>query len=327
MQGFDPEWQDFPHYIIGITKRIWEDRDIPSLKRYYADDMVLRLAAGIYEGNAGAKQKVITTLQEIPDRQLLAQDVIWCGTPEDGMLSSHRSITTGTHLGLGPMGAPTGKPIKVRAVADCWCKDNMIRDEWVVRDGGAYARQIGLTPEDAARAMIEAEGGPVTASRPFTPAMDIPGPYKGTGDGSELGQRYADITTRIMDGDLAVISQNHDRAVSLALPGGQHEDGRAAADRFWINLRAALPLAAFTINHAMGRPDDDGMPPRAALRWSLTGKHDGWGMFGRPTGAEVHIMGMSHAEFGRWGLRREWVTFDEVSIWKQILLHTGAVDA
>ena len=33
------------------------------------------------------------------------------------------------------------------------------------------------------------------------------------------------------------------------------------------------------------------MPPRAALRWSLTGKHDGWGSFGAPTGAEVHIMG------------------------------------
>ena len=77
----------------------------------------------------------------------------------------------------------------------------------------------------------------------------------------------------------------------------------------------------------MGRPNDEGMPPRAALRWSLTGKHDGWGMFGKPTGAEVHIMGMSHAEFGPWGLRREWVTFDEVSIWKQVLLHTGALDA
>ena len=225
MQGFDAEWRDFPHYIIGITKRIWEERDITSLERYYASDMILRLAAGIYKGNAGAKQKVLTTLQEIPDRQLLAQDVIWCGTPEEGMLSSHRSVTTGTHLGLGPMGPPTGKPIKVRAVADCWCKDNMIRDEWVVRDGGAYARHIGLTPEDAARAMIAAEGGPATAGHPFTPAQDVQGPYRGTGDGSELGQQYADILSRIMEGDLAVIGQSHDRAVSLALPGGGTKTG------------------------------------------------------------------------------------------------------
>ena len=70
------------------------------------------------------------------------------------------------------------------------------------------------------------------------------------------------------------------------------------------------------------------LPPRAAIRWSLDGQHDGWGMFGCPTGARVHVMGMSHAEFGPFGkdgkgLRREFVLFDEVAIWKQILLHTG----
>jgi hypothetical protein len=43
------------------------------------------------------------------------------------------------------------------------------------------------------------------------------------------------------------------------------------------------------------------MSPRAAIRWSLDGTHDGWGAFGRPTGAPVHVMGMSHAEFGPWG--------------------------
>ena len=26
--GFDKKWQDFPDYIIGITKEIWEDRQI-----------------------------------------------------------------------------------------------------------------------------------------------------------------------------------------------------------------------------------------------------------------------------------------------------------
>ena len=62
------------------------------------------------------------------------------------------------------------------------------------------------------------------------------------------------------------------------------------------------------------------MPPRAALRWSLDGNHDGGGMFGPPTGAPVHVMGLSHAEFGPWGLRREYVLIDEIAIWTQILL-------
>ena len=89
-----------------------------------------------------------------------------------------------------------------------------------------------------------------------------------------------------------------------------------------MGLRASLPSAEFNIEHRIGR-DDEMMPPRAAIRWSLNGKHDGWGVFGTPTGAQVHIMGAAHAEFGPWGLRREYVMFDETAIWKQIILKTG----
>jgi hypothetical protein len=64
-------------------------------------------------------------------------------------------------------------------------------------------------------------------------------------------------------------------------------------------------------------------PPRSALRWSLTGRHDGWGSFGPPSGAEIHVMGISHAEFGPRGLKREFVLIDEAAIWKQIVLKTG----
>jgi hypothetical protein len=34
-------------------------------------------------------------------------------------------------------------------------------------------------------------------------------------------------------------------------------------------------------------------------------------------------MGISQAEFGPWGIRREWVLIDETAIWKQIILKTG----
>jgi len=34
-------------------------------------------------------------------------------------------------------------------------------------------------------------------------------------------------------------------------------------------------------------------------------------------------MGVSHAEFGPWGLRREYTLFDETSLWKQIIIKMG----
>jgi len=88
-------------------------------------------------------------------------------------------------------------------------------------------------------------------------------------------------------------------------------------------LRAALPNAVFSIEHQIGN-DDAMMSPRAAIRWSLRGKHTGWGVFGAPTGADIYVMGIGHAEFGPRGIRREYVLYDELSVWKQILLHTGA---
>jgi hypothetical protein len=125
-----------------------------------------------------------------------------------------------------------------------------------------------------------------------------------------------------MAADMAVIPAEYDRACNLEYAGGISGFGWSDADRFWMGLRAAFPDAAFRIEHVIGR-DDPLMPPRAAVRWSLHGKHAGWGAFGTPTGAEVYILGMSQAEFGPWGLRREYTLIDETAIWKQILLTTG----
>ena len=125
-----------------------------------------------------------------------------------------------------------------------------------------------------------------------------------------------------MAADLASIPAVYDRGVQLEMPGGVTGHGWAAADGFWMRLRSAFPSAEFRIHHRIGR-EDPLMPPRAALRWSLWGKHDGFGAFGPPTGAPVYILGLSHAEFGPRGLRREWVLYDETAIWTQIALHTG----
>ena len=39
-----------------------------------------------------------------------------------------------------------------------------------------------------------------------------------------------------------------------------------------------------------------------------------------PTNKDVEIFGISHAEFGKSGIVREFILIDEISIWKQILL-------
>ncbi len=327
MKGFSQKFIDFPDYILGITKEIWEDRGIATLNEYYGEDMYLRMPLGVYRGNQGVISKTMSTLVEFPDRELLGEDVIWSGNEDDGMLSSHRLYCTGTHLGHSMFGEPTGNVVHFRAIADCYAINNAITDEWLVRDYGGVAKQIGWTAQEAAAQLIEAEGGIDHCEKPLTPENDMVGPYTGKGNDNEWGQRYADVLNRIMSADLAVIPEVYDRAIKGEYPGMTTARGWGEVDQFWIGLRAAFPNATFKIEHQIGR-DDPMMPPRAAIRWSLHGKHDGWGAFGRPTGAEVYILGMAHADFGALvtdqpKIRNEFALYDEVAIWKQILMQTG----
>ena len=327
MHGFDPRFRDFPDYIIGITKEIWEDRGIGTLHKYYSPDIVVRSPASVVVGNQKVIGATMATLAEFPDRTLLGEDVIWSGTPEAGMLSSHRLLSTATHLGDGAYGDATGKKLTYRILADCHAIANQIDDEWLIRDQGAIVRQMGWDPAQFARDQIAREGGSDACVKPLTPAGDVPGPYTGRGNDNEWGQRHADILTRIMAAEFSVIPQAYDRAAQLEYPGGVTGHSHRDADRFWLSLHAAFPDAAFAIHHQIGR-DDPMMPPRSAIRWSLHGTHSGWGAFGAPTGATVYVLGISHAEFGPFGtdgrgLRREYTLFDETAVWKQILLHTG----
>ena len=210
MKGFSNNFVDLPDYILGITKEIWEERGLEKLHSYYSSDIIVRSPGSIVTGNQNVISATMATLAEFPDRRLLGEDVIWSGTPKDGMLSAN----------------------------------------------------------------------------------------------------------------LNIISKEYDRAVTGYYPGGKELISTDGVDTFWVGLRSSFPSAKFEIHHQIGR-DDPGMSPRAAVRWSLTGKHDGWGTFGPPSGAEVHVMGISHAEFGPWGLRREYTLFDETVIWKQIAIKKG----
>ena len=131
MKGFSNQFKDLPDYIVKITKEIWEDRGLATLHNYYDKDIPMRFPSGLVTGNAGVIDGTLATLAEFPDRELLADDVIWSGNEDDGFLSSHRINTSGTHTGHGAFGAPTGKRFSVYTIADCAAKNEVIDDEWL----------------------------------------------------------------------------------------------------------------------------------------------------------------------------------------------------
>ena len=239
MKGFDPKFKDFPDYIIGITKEIWEDRGIATLHDYYAPDIVVRSPASVVVGNQDVIAATMATLAEFPDRTLFGEDVIWCGTPEEGMLSSHRLHSTATHAHPGVYGAPTGKKLHYRILADCHAINNQINDEWLIRDQGAIVRQLGHHPKDFARDLIAK--GPRADDRPFhdqrvyglvdgllqrvgprgerggRAAVAVHGLGEGGGGAQRSGAVSQKLTRVVRDGGSGGVAQFHssDRGVTL----------------------------------------------------------------------------------------------------------------
>ena len=319
MRGFDSDFRDIPDYILKITARIWEGRDVGAIRRFYAADCPVRSPSGLVVGAENVVAATLSTLAEFPDRRLLGEDVVWTGDDDRGFLSSHRILSTATHLGDGAYGAATGKRLRYRIIADCVVRENQVVEEWLVRDQGAIARCLGMSPKEMAAAQIASGNGGF-----FLPENDSPSEWTPIVAADGPAARHAEIWRRIWEGkDLSAVADGYNAAAVLEGPGGIAHDGRSGIDRFFLDWLSAFPAAEFRAAHLFAL-EEPGREARVAMRWEFRGVHSGGGMFGPPSGAEVYAMGISHARIGPDGrATAEWVATDEVALWKQILTARG----
>ena len=319
MEGFDKKYKDFPDFILKITQQIWEGKDVESIAEFYTDDIPVRSPFGITYGNKPVIEATYSTLKEFPNRQLLGEDVIWNGDDSNGYHSSHRILSKGTHLGDGSYGKPTGKNIYYRVIADCACKKNQVYDEWIVRDQGAMVRQLGYSPKEFAQKIIESEGGINKAKELFNSKSDKKSDYKPLSVKlNSAGEKYSNILKNIFLNEYEF--KDYDRSSNIFWPGNKIGHGREDVMNLWNSLKNILSNIKFSIEH-IGYLEEPNKNPKASIRWFLEGIHVNESKeYGKETNSNLFIMGINHAEFGDYGINREWVLFDEVAIWKQILM-------
>ncbi len=315
MRGFDAEFVDLPDYITRITHRIWEERQIELIQQYYSDPCVVETPASVTTTPQSVIDGTHSTLKAFPDRELLAEDIIWSGDAERGYLSSHRIVSPMTHLGEGVFGAPTGRKVRVRTIADCWCIENRISHEWLVRDQAAIAQAIGLGPESLAAAWLETRGG--RWHHPVAPSA--PPPYENHVDTGVVGTFAVATYRSLATGDISsAFNRCYDRAITAVTPGERYRYGVAELGEFWREYREAFADIALQIEHCIVRQDRNA-PVRVAMRWRLSGVHRGGGKFGEPTGRAIETMGITHLEMRNGRISREWLLLDEVALWMQVL--------
>lgn len=312
MTGFDPEFHDLDHYIRVITRRIWEERRIDDIRRYYGDPCVVETPSSVTHSVEDVVNGTRSTLAMFPDRRLLAEDIIQSGDAERGFLSSHRIISTMTHAGDGTFGRATGRRIHVRTIADCVCKANRIVHEWLVRDQAAIACHIGIEPRELAQRWLDERGG--WRKQPAGPA---PAGYVSHVSDESLARSYSQAVQDFAAGK-GQAQFAYDDAVHHIGPGGSVRHGQEEVAGFWCRLFGALQVHSFAVEHLALQSGGD-RPDRVAMRWRARAWHRGDGPYGPATGKPVELLGINHAEFWRGRALREWVLLDDVALWMQVL--------
>jgi SnoaL-like polyketide cyclase len=324
---FSEEYATLTDYILGITERIWEGKGVGLIHRYYGKDCIVLTQGGYVNGVQATVSGTLETLHQFPDRQLYGEDVVWADHgPKRGLLSSHRILSTGTHRGDGLFGQPTGKTFSVRAIADCLVVGDVITEEWLVRDTGGIAVQLGLDPRVLGYRLAAADAA--AGKKPW---------HLKQWDEVRRGKREAKAfidkhpaaelaRNSLMDvlgkADIGSIRKSHDRAASAHGPLHKMYAGRDNVELFWLGLLASLPDAKVVIDHSIAL-DEPGQPVRTSTRWRLAGTHSHHGSFGPATGARVMVLGITQHHVVNGKITQEWTLIDELAVHRMIGLQKG----
>ncbi len=330
MAGFDEEFVDIADYIIRITDRIWHEKKIDLCLRYYSEDSVIHTLTGDIVGAKTVEANTHATLKAFPDRTLDGDNVIWSGDDREGYYSSHLITSRMTNLGPSDFGPATGKRVRIRTIADCLCLKNKIIEEWLVRDNAALVLQLGQDPLKTARVQANVDrdlGRNLIAAlaqcrddcgrsvaKPFSgSALPSPGrepaAFAEAVFGSIWNRRRLDLLPSVFD-----------FRIGAHLTAGRDLYGPVEYREYLEQFFTAIPDLATCVDHVADIPYL-GAARDIAVRWTLSGTHQGDGLFGPASGAPVCIMGVSHWRVMNGRIREEWTVFDELAVLRQIETH------
>ncbi len=316
LKGFDEEFPTLDDYILKITYRIWEQRQIAKIRDWYGKRAPVYTPTIITKDVEKVVQATLETLHMFPDRVLLGEDVIGKELAEGTYYSSHRIFSTMTHLGNGAFGTPTNKKVKIRVIGDCICKNNQIIEEWLIKDHSAIVLAIGKDVEGMGRE----QGVKLKKNKLLLSPREYLSIWRGDGE-LELKDE-ALLAARAMErvfheDDFNSVHDTHDRSAFAYFPSYTHCHGSLEIVAYLVSFLGSFTTRDFKVHHAINAKEANALP-RVSLRWTLFAKHGANGLYGKPSNKELVVMGISHFEMKNNLVYRAYHLFDELSIWAQI---------
>ncbi len=326
MKGFEPTYVNIVDYIVRITHRIWEEKDIGYIYDTYSHDCMVWDDFGLQYGRDKIVADTIQMNNAFPDIRIVSDEVIWAGDEDSGFHTSHRTRIFGSNTGFTRFGPPTGKRVQFWCMANCVARDNEIYHEHVVYDTAGLVQQLGYDVVQTARRLAEVagqlslpdnflgseskrlngQGKPAVMPRPPIPGEDVEGFAR------------AVLHTIWNRRNLAVINEVYSPSVQVQVTAGRIYQGPGQLQSFILSTLAMFPDLNFSVDdiYWMGSAGEGQL---VAIRWSMVGVHQGQGRYGKPTGREVSIWGVTHWVLENGVITKEWFMFNEFGLLMQIL--------
>ena len=325
MRNFEKTYQNIVDYIVRITHRIWEEKDIGYIYDTYSHDCTVWDDFGLQYGRDKIVSDTIQLNNAFPDIRIVADEVIWAGNDSSGFHTSHRTCIFGTNTGYSHYGPPTGRRVQFWCLANCVARDNEICEEHVVYDTVGLLQQLGFDAREVARRFVASDATHLLPEnflagasarlkgqgKPAIPALlDTPG--------ADIGA-FARVALETIWNrrNLSVIEKLYSPHVLVQATAGRVYHGTAQLQSFVLSMLAMFPDLHFAVEDSywMGNAAEGHL---LALRWNMSGTHTGPGRYGPPTGKQIHIWGITHWILESGKVQKEWFMFNEFGVLLQL---------
>ena len=330
LRGFEATYRNIIDYIVRITYRIWEDREVEYIRATYADGARTYDDYGLQLGDEKIVQDTHHTTGAFSDIQLIADEIVWAGDDDLGFHTSHRTLIRGTNDGDSKYGPATGKPVDVLVIANCVALENEIFLEHVQYNNSAMLQQLGFDLEEAVAGLVASPpaGWPRDAEtwrqlrRAASPARPIAEgePIAGFDPDRFVRTHFDELWNRR---NAEALAAHCSPSLGFQGPTNRAFSGLAPYRDFAAALTGPFAELRFQMDEVywMGN-DREGY--LTSERWSAEGVHANPGLYGAPSGRPVQIWGITQHEIRNGRILREWTLFNELDLRMQIAAARGA---
>jgi len=324
LRGFDETYVDIVDFIIRVTHRIWEEKDIGHIYDTYRHNARVTDDYGLQYGRDKIVADTVHTINAFPDIRLYADEVIWAGDDERGFDTSHRTVIVGHNTGYSRYGPPTGRKVVVWAIANCSVRLNEFYEEWVLYNNSSLLAQLGFDLRALARELGNAVALDPLGDGRFGESERLLGQGKPAilPEPSGPGFDPEDFVRRLLHTiwnwrNLAIVDRAYAPGVGWLGPTGRTLRGRGDLKSFVLSMLAMFPDLGLSVDDVywMGNETDGYL---VSARWSAIGTHRGFGVYGTPTGRRVGLWGISQYRIAGGRIEQEWTMFNEFEVMQQI---------